>query len=335
MKYVKLFERKDFELSSRIKNIYDELYNQIYSEGIEYRRLNRFFKITLYSNILSSEIWYIFSSEIKNACFGELVFEDGDKIPFIKFSSKLEVGDDEGNLIKVKELIKINKDAYYHELQHFYDYILYGKKFKNFSTSLIKKEKGDKAYYNTFKEINAYFIQHVTKFLNKEDGVSYRSLKSFEEFKYEFILEPSFKEFYINLTDKNKNKINKRLYQIYLDIRNKYSYRYKMANLSNIGQNQKVYLSEGRCVEGIVVKKLLRNLIPNNDVYTDDIMSHEYAVYDKNGDIDSKYVYDLEKPEQLPPMVIDRNNNIIFDYYNVYNIAKSNGLKIVNCIVTD
>ena len=60
MKYVKLFERKDFELSSRIKNIYDELYNQIYSEGIEYRRLNRFFKITLYSNILGKNLVNIF-----------------------------------------------------------------------------------------------------------------------------------------------------------------------------------------------------------------------------------------------------------------------------------
>ena len=254
MKYIKLFERKDFELSNRIKDIYDELYNQIYAEGIEYRRQDRLFKITLYSNILACELWYVFKTENIKPNFSELVFSDGDVMPAITFTCNLLIGDEEGNLIKVKELIQYNKDLYFHELQHLYDYILYGKKFKNYSTSKIQKEKGEKAYYNTFKEINAYFIQHVTKFLNEKNGISYRSLKSFNEFKDEFILEPTFKTFYNNLTDKNKNKINKRLYQIYLDIRNKYSYRYKMANLSTIGQSQKVYLAEGEYVEGIVVK---------------------------------------------------------------------------------
>jgi hypothetical protein len=325
MKYIigyKLYERKDLELSEKIKDIFNEIYDKIYQDKFEMAWGEDFYCYIIKSDILDMEIAYVFSEKADNPSFGESKRRNSTKIlPTITFPLESKYSG-----VNVKDILKIiiyNRSSYYHELQHLYDYVRYGR----YNRKKIKPFTKD--YYNSHKEVNAHFIQAISDFVEKFE--LNRSLRNFEEFKTDLLLDKLFRTFYNNLRTRDKNYINKRIYQVYLDLKNKHGYVEQNANLSVVGEMQKVYLPNKHVIEGVVVKKPLYKLKPLGKSI--DLMEHEYRIFDENGKGKDKYVYRLKNPSQLPPIIIDKDNNIIFDYYNIYNIAKAHNFKIVNCIL--
>ena len=62
------------------------------------------------------------------------------------------------------------------------------------------------------------------------------------------------------------------------------------------------------------------------------LIDNEFIEYKKDGTYVHRYLSKINI-DSLPPVVIDDDNNVIFDYYNIINIARHANLKIINCIV--
>jgi len=123
---------------------------------------------------------------------------------------------------------RINKASFEHEFIHFLD-DLRGKDYQN--TAKLRDEKGDKAYYNTASEFNAYFqegaaevedlLKHVWKV--KPDKVT-EILSSMEVFKNWMLVKTDFfsKNWHQSLDLKWKRKFLKRLATYYKGLVKKY-----------------------------------------------------------------------------------------------------------------
>lgn len=109
----------------------------------------------------------------------------------------------------------IFKDSFIHEFTHYLDFVRSKGKFTNFNDKTTMSD-----YYNSPSEYNAYYQEAANYFVNllKDERVlntirnKYPTFDSF----FHWMLENVFrKQFVANLNDKNKLKIEKRIYNIY------------------------------------------------------------------------------------------------------------------------
>jgi hypothetical protein len=134
----------------------------------------------------------------------------------------------ENELEGVSERLVGMTKTFIHEFIHFLD--LKRHKNKNVASSAkIKNTKGNRAYVNDPKELNAYYQEAVhemakyfeTAFKHKPEIIE-RNLKSFDVF-YEKIKKYFTKGFLENLEPKNEKKILQRLYGFYEHLKIKYN----------------------------------------------------------------------------------------------------------------
>jgi hypothetical protein len=142
---------------------------------------------------------------------------------------------DESTLFKSKFTINVSfsKKDLFHELIHYLDYTRQykggGEKIKAGDlTKQIRKIKGTedkekrwKAYVNFPMEMNTHFFERVFPGI-LEDIKNNRQLvtQPFSDFFKDILKDDSFSDFYNELNDKNRKKIQKRLGTLYLELKN-------------------------------------------------------------------------------------------------------------------
>jgi hypothetical protein len=141
----------------------------------------------------------------------------------------------------IRQVQKDNKDgwieeSFIHEFIHYLDL----KRFKNkktlhaaLGTEKIFKREGIFKYVNHPLELNAYYQQAVSNYedifyytlelynKDKEQDFYETYLETFDSFMKDFkkYTSGTFKEFFENLTPKNQQKIKKRLYGLYMNLK--------------------------------------------------------------------------------------------------------------------
>jgi len=123
---------------------------------------------------------------------------------------------------------RVNKKDFVHEFIHYLDF-LRGTDYQN--TAKLLKTKGEKAYYNTASEFNAYFqegsqeVEDLFKAIAKARPEKIKEfLSSLEVFKNWVVLKSDMfsKHWYDNIEGKWRKKFLKRLYTLYKALRKKY-----------------------------------------------------------------------------------------------------------------
>ena len=115
-----------------------------------------------------------------------------------------------------KKIIDYTKSTIVHELAHKLDPFNYIKNKKsdkyfnvykkmNVDNFMEYKDEFDNLYYNLPTEVNSYFKQFCEKFINKDVSFDYL----YDKIKKE--------HFYQNLDDKNKKRVDKRLYDFFIN----------------------------------------------------------------------------------------------------------------------
>jgi hypothetical protein len=119
------------------------------------------------------------------------------------------------NLKEDRDPTWISKDSFIHEFIHYLDYVRSKGKFKDFNQNTTVSD-----YYNSPSEYNAYYQEAANYLVNllKDDAVLAKIKEKHPTFNtfYKWMLDNVFsKRFIANLNDKNKLKIEKRIYNIY------------------------------------------------------------------------------------------------------------------------
>lgn len=115
------------------------------------------------------------------------------------------------------------KDAFVHEYVHVQDTKRYGDRSKEKSSGEKYREKDLKGYYNSPEEFNAHYQEIASnaeasfKFLNKY-GKANSIMSSYDTFKKHSLSKVT-TEFYSYLDSSNKRKLDKRLAQLYQDLK--------------------------------------------------------------------------------------------------------------------
>lgn len=144
----------------------------------------------------------------------------------LRYSVKLPFLTRDGSLERIADKIAVRQDAIIHELVHLFDDLRTGADdlidMRQAGGEYADKEEG---YYNEPFELNAYFQQAIGDF---EEFVErspetlaalsgrMKDFRSFQEFAFDQLFDDGFIE---NLTDENRERIIKRLYQFYEDFR--------------------------------------------------------------------------------------------------------------------
>ena len=228
MKYIKYFnfliERTDIVKS----DIIDKLFNDIVSYIKNEKDFNSQTSLNIPRSFLhKDELVIVYDKDYKwfssknGFGFGKSEIRDGNKINTIyieidETNKKIDTDFVLSSLINNEFEIK-------HELVHLYDDINYKHSRKGYSSTELLKRSEDKKYYNTNREINAYYMMSINNIIKELNNGNTGILKTFNIFKEFFIKDPSIKFFYKNLTIKNKKKIISRLYNFFNDIKEKWN----------------------------------------------------------------------------------------------------------------
>lgn len=224
IKSYKLFERKDLYLNKHLNDLYEKLTK---SFSNTYNGKN----ISIYNNEgtwifpigeMPTPFFLSFTTKVINAGFGSIT-TDGNKYPLLQlpFKKEKEILDffwkREAKLTfyMAEEIIENNKTTIIHELTHYVDFLKKGSDLPK-SVLLGGEEKEIiKKYYNSYQEINAYFMQtinYVIEEVNKNKSL----LENLNRFKSYFV---SFMgDSFTQLDDRNKKRILKRIYLLFEEL---------------------------------------------------------------------------------------------------------------------
>lgn len=155
--------------------------------------------------------------------------ENKIKIPFGNFKGGYSIGTyKQYKVIVLDNLLEhndynpskaIDKDSFIHEFIHYLDYTRI--KNKNYKTNLNPNTKVED-YYNSPLELNAYYQEaasYIVKLFDDNESILIKfrekysnDFNKFRDWMFENVFE---KDFIRNLTPKSKEKIIKRIYNIY------------------------------------------------------------------------------------------------------------------------
>lgn len=244
IKIFSLFERKDIEKSEWVDNLYDNILYFLKNET-DFNKSSKSLNLPLamlsgkdlFITYENHELCIFLCFKALNSLQKDLIYDTGygkteisPKISlsksvntiFIKYyKENLNDSIRLGNLI---DLFEEKEEGIKHEITHLYDKLNYNNASKN-SDELLKTDKKNiynyEKYFNDTLEINANFMTGVS-IINKKIKDDNYILSSFIFFKKTFI--ESIQDFYDFLTEKNKKKINSRIYLLYTELIKKYHY---------------------------------------------------------------------------------------------------------------
>lgn len=118
----------------------------------------------------------------------------------------------------ILEILDLNDSNMRHEITHLFDYFKNNRYLK--SSTNVLNTSGDKSYYNTPEEMNAYFIQGCTDVLCLLSKYRKIVLKTYGSFKRFILMNDKGNKFYHSLNDNNKKFIDKRMMSFFSTISN-------------------------------------------------------------------------------------------------------------------
>jgi len=199
-------ERQDMQSIEEINSIIADVRRKLDNNDYQVMTISDYVKPVQFIAIKLNDL-YIYLTPIKTSVEGYFFHKDYKdfKAPYVLVNnSKFK-----------KNRIEFDENAMSHELQHYVDYKK-GNKFTN-TKEILKPEGGiNPDYYNEPTELNAYIIQILRQYFQK---VPVKKLSTdFQIFYRDFFRKTDARSFYQYLTDDNKKRFQKRIYQFYVKI---------------------------------------------------------------------------------------------------------------------
>jgi hypothetical protein len=198
-------ERQDVEKIEEINAIIADIKDKIKSRDFEILDSNQFTKPLKYLHLVVGDL-NVYLLPVKSGIDGFFYHKDYKEFraPFIAM-----------NNVRLSKLmgIKFDDDAMAHELQHYLDYKKGIPKTLDNKT-ILKPEGGiNKEYYNDPNEWSAYVVQILRQYFQK---VRLQNMaEDFQTFYKDFFRKTYAPKYYQQLTDDNKKKFQKYLWQFH------------------------------------------------------------------------------------------------------------------------